>query len=46
MLGLVASGRLTPADLVRRRVGLEEAAPLLMAMGSAGWPAGVTVACP
>jgi alcohol dehydrogenase len=46
MLELVAAGRLSPGELVRRRVTLAEAAPLLLAMGAGDRPAGVTVACP
>jgi alcohol dehydrogenase len=46
MLGLVAAGRLDPEALVARRVGLEEAGPLLLAMGTAPGGPGVTVACP
>jgi D-arabinose 1-dehydrogenase-like Zn-dependent alcohol dehydrogenase len=43
MLALVASGRLRPDLLVTRRLGLDEAAAALPAMGEPGYPAGVTV---
>ena len=46
MLALVATGRLRPDLLVTRRLGLEEAADALPAMGRPGYPAGVTVLLP
>jgi len=45
LLGLVAAGRLRPAELVHARIGLEEAPAALAAM-SAGSPPGVTVIRP
>lgn len=42
MLELVASGRLDPAALVARVIGLEEAGNALVAMGSPG-PRGLTI---
>ena len=46
MLGLVAAGRLDPAALVGRRIGLAEAGTALLATGRGPAGAGVTVACP
>ena len=45
MLALVEAGRLRPADLVTRRIGLDEAPAALVALGT-GSPAGITVIRP
>jgi D-arabinose 1-dehydrogenase-like Zn-dependent alcohol dehydrogenase len=45
MLGLVASGRLDPARLITRRIGLDDVPAALAAMSTSS-PAGVTVIAP
>ncbi len=45
MLALVEAGRLRPAQLITRRIGLDEAPAALAAMSDAS-PTGVTVICP
>jgi len=45
LLGLVAAGRLRPAELVTNRIDLAAAGPALAAMGEAP-PTGITVAIP
>lgn len=46
MLGMVHSGRLRPADLVARTIGLDDLPAALQALGGPGQPAGVTVVRP
>lgn len=46
LLAMVETGRLRPADLVTREIGLEDATEALPAMGRPGYPAGVTVVRP
>lgn len=45
LLEMVSEGRLRPQDLVTASIGLEEAGPALMAMGTAP-PAGITIIRP
>jgi alcohol dehydrogenase len=45
MLELVAAGRLDPARLITRRIGLDEVPDALAAMSTSS-PAGVTVITP